>query len=260
MARQQLAVALALVSSCLIWAPEASGQYQRNNQQGGFGSQQGGGRNTSFFSGGQQGTQGIGSSQQGGAFRGGQQGQFGGGQFGPGQQQGLQGANGNQSGFVGGDAQDMRSAFENMGGRERRRVMFDFMVENLNQMRDRRAERNARRRQPDLVRVQLRAPSNLPLMDSQQVAVTLQSNLTRSLELQGLTAPRVELDGRTATVSGAVVSDHERAVIEKMIALQPGVSQVENLLTVDPTAENSEPTSAETTAAEPPSADSTSAQ
>ncbi len=249
MAKQQLAAVLALVGGCLLWVPEACGQYQRNNQLGVIGSQQGGGQNTPTFGAGQRGGQTLGvGSQQGGAF-GGQQGQLG-SQFGQGQQQGLQGANANQGGFVGGDAQDMRSTFENMGGRERRRVMFDMMVENLNEMRDRRAERNARRRQPDLVRVQLRAPSNLPLLDSQQVAVTLQANLTRSLELQGLAAPHVELEGRTATLSGSVANDHERTVIEKMIALQPGVSQVENLLTVDPTAMDRVSTSEETTAAE----------
>lgn len=254
MAIQQLAAVLALVGSCLLWVPEACGQFQRNNQQGVINGQQGGGQNTSTFGAGRQGRSAFGGSQQGGAFGGGQQGLQGGSQFGQGQQQGLQGANANQGGFVGGDAQDMRSAFENMRGRERRQVMFDMMVENLNEMRDRRSERDARRRQPDLVRVQIRAPSNLPLLDSQQVAVTLQANLIRSLELQGLAAPRVELEGRTATLSGPVASDHERTVIEKMIALQPGVSQVENLLTVEPTAENRESSSEETTAAESPSA------
>lgn len=255
MIRRHLTVVLALAACCLLSLSATHAQYQRNNQQG-FGGFQGGGRSTSIFSGGQGGQTFGGGTQQGGAFRGGQQGQFPGqfgGQLGPGQQQGLQGANPNQGGFVGNDAQDMRNAFENMRGRERRRVMFDLMVDNLNEMRDRRAARDARRRQPEPVRVQLRPTFSAPPLDTQQVAVTLQSNLTQYLEVQGLAAPSIEVDGRTATVSGSVSSDHERAVIERMISLQPGVSQVENLLTVDPAAVSSE-TSGETAPAESSSA------
>lgn len=240
----QLSTGFALGVCFLLCLPQAQAQSQRNNsnQRAVFGTQRGvfGASNTTGF-GGQQGNMfgpGVAGSQRGGGLGIGRPGQMGDSQFGAGQQPGMQGqgSNAGQDGFVGGDAQDMRNAFENMRGRDRRRVMFDLMVENLNDMRDRRAERDARRRQPDLVRVQLRPPANLPPIDTQQVSVTLRSNLTRSLELQGLSAPQVELNGRTATVSGSVPSDHERAVIERMILLQPGVSQVESRLTVDPAA------------------------
>lgn len=248
MARQQLAAALAVVACCLLLAPEARGQYQqRNNRQTALGSQQGTGQNQGVFVGPQAG-QGFG--QQGGAFGGGQQGLQRGPQFGPGQQQGFGQGNPNESGFVGNDAQSMRASFENMSGRQRRRVMFDMMVENLNEMRDRRAQRDQRRREPDPIRVQLRPSFNAPQLDSRQVAVTLQSNITKALDLQGLVAPRVELNNGTATVSGLVPSERERTVIERMIAMQPGVTRVENQLTVDPFAPESE-----SGAAERPSAD-----
>jgi len=165
-------------------------------------------------------------------------------QFGPGQVPGQQ-ANQGQRGFVGSDAQDMRQSFENLSGRQRRRVMFDMMVENLNEMRDQRRRRRERRRSPDPVRVQLRPSFSYQPLNSQQVATQLQSNLIRSADLTGIVAPEVEIVDRTATVSGFVPSEHERAVLAKMISMQPGISKVENRLTVDPFAPSTEASAAE---------------
>ena len=234
--------AVAVAACCLMSAPEVYGQSQRFDEQRGPGNQRGGGQNFDTFSGGQQGAVTFGPQGQQGAARG--------QQFGPDQRPGLGQPNPQQQGFVGNDAQDMRRGFENMSGRQRRRVMFDMMVENLNEMRDRRRERDQRRRRPDPVRVRLRPSFNYTPLESRQVAVTLQSHLARSSDLTGIVAPRVELEGRTATVSGFVPSEHERAVIAKMIALQPGVSEVENLLTVDPFAPTNGPESAEESATE----------
>ncbi len=230
-------MALAVAACCLFSVPEACGQFQREDQQRTFGVQ-----NTGVFSGSQQGG-GL-TGRQSGAFNSLQQGPTRGSQFGRGQQPGIGTANNRQGGFVGSDAQDMRNSFGNMSDRQRRGVMFDMMVENLNDMRDSRRQRG-RRRPLDPVRVQLRPSFNYPQLESRQVAVTLQSNLTRALDLQGLVAPRVELDGRTATLSGSVPNEHERAVIAKMIAMQPGVSNVENLLTIDPVVAPTDPFAAE---------------
>jgi|GEM_PF-5505620 len=241
MAKSQFAAMMSMVvavaACCLFSVPEACGQFQRNDQQ-----RNRGGQNTGVFSSGQQGAV-IG--QQGGAFNSRQQGPTRGPQFGPGQQPGTGTSNTRQGGFVGSDAQDMRRSFENMSDWQRRRVRFDMVVESLNEMRESRRQRNRRRRRPDPIRVQLRPSFDYPQLESRQVAVTLQSNLTRALDLQGLVAPRVELDGRTATVSGSVPNERERAVIERMLALQPGVSIVKNLLTIDPVVAPTDPFSAE---------------
>ncbi len=238
-----MSMMVAVAACCLFSVPEACGQFQRNDQQ-----RNRGGQNTGVFSGVQQG--GAVTGQQSGAFNGRQQGPTRGPQFGPGQQPGIGTANRGQGGFVGSDAQDMRSSFENMTGSQRRSVMFDSVVENLNQMRQSNNQRDRRRQRPDPVRVQLRLSFDYPRLESRQVAVTLQSNLTRALDLQGLVAPRVELDGGTATVSGSVPNERERAVIERMLALQPGVSNVKNLLTIDPAAAATGPSSAESSSAE----------
>ncbi|MCH8839475.1 MAG: BON domain-containing protein [Planctomycetes bacterium] len=247
MAKSQFApmmsMVVAVAAGCLFSVPEACGQFQRDDQQRNFGVQ-----NSGVFRGGQQG--GAVTGQQGGAFNSVQQGPTSGPQFGPGQQPGAGTANTRQGGFVGSDAQDMRRSFENMSSWQQRRVRFDMVVESLNEMRESRRQRDRRRRRPDPIRVQLRPSFDYPQLESRQVAVTLQSNLTRALDLQGLVAPRVELDGRTVTVSGSVPNEHERAVIERMLALQPGVSIVKNLLTIDPAAAATEPSSAESSSAE----------
>jgi hypothetical protein len=244
MAKLQFApmMALAVAACCLFSVPEACGQIQRENQQRTTGTQ-----NTGVFGGGQQGG-GL-TGQQSGAFNSLQQGSTRGSQFGQGQQPGIGQTNNRQSGFVGSDAQDMTNSFGNMSGRQRRGAMFDMMVENLNDMRDSQRQRG-RRRPLDPVRVQLRPSFNYPQLESRQVLVTLQSNLTRSSDLLGFVAPRVELDGRIATVSGSVPNEHERAVIAKMIAMQPGVSNVENLLTIDPVVAATDPFAANPIAAE----------
>ncbi len=120
MAKSLFAAVLAVAACCLLSVPEASGQFQRDDQQRGFGSQQGGGQNSGVFIGGQQGGAAIG-----------QQGPTRGPQFGQGQQPGIGPTNPGQGGFIGSDAQDMRRGFENMSGRQRRGVMFEMMVENL---------------------------------------------------------------------------------------------------------------------------------
>lgn len=242
MAKPQFApmMALAVAACCLLSVPEACGQFQREDQQRVIGPQNTGVFGSSQQSGGLTGRQsGAFNSLQQGSTRGSQLGP-GGSQFGRGQQPGIGTANNRQSGFVGSDAQDMRNSFGNMSDRQRRGAMFDMMFENLNDMRDGRRQRG-RRRPLDPVRVRLRPSFNYPQLESRQVLVTLQSNLTRASDLLGLVAPRVELDGRTATVSGSVPNEHERAVIEKMLAMQPGVSNVENLLTIDPAVTPTDP-------------------
>lgn len=130
MARPQFAAMMSMVvavaACCLLLVSEACGQIRRDDQQRGFGSQRGGGQNSGVFSGGQQSGAPIG-----------QQGPTRGPQFGQGQQPGIGATSPRQGEFVGSDAQGMRRSFENMSGRQRRGVMFDMMVENLNEMRDR---------------------------------------------------------------------------------------------------------------------------
>jgi osmotically-inducible protein OsmY len=233
-AKTLFTAALSLAVCCWSWAPEARGQGRLNQDQPGFNSLSGGGQNSGAFGSSQQG-----SGQQGGSAFGQQQGQ----QFGQGQRTGAGQINPGQQRVVGNNADAVRRSFENMSGRQRRSMMMDSMVENLNQMRNDRREQESRRRSPDPIRIRLRPTFNYQLPSSQQIALELQAHLLRSEALTGIVAPRVEIVDRVATVSGFVPSEHERAVLAKMISMQPGVSKVNNELTIDPFAPTTEPES-----------------
>ena len=64
-----------------------------------------------------------------------------------------------------------------------------------------------------------------PLQLSQSLQSLIQS---RSVTIE------VSLDGHSATLRGAVPSEHERQTTELFVMFEPGIQKVENLLTVDP--------------------------
>jgi hypothetical protein len=68
-----------------------------------------------------------------------------------------------------------------------------------------------------------------------KVASDVQARLTTSLTEQGVVDSRLSLEGRTMTLEGRVATEHQKALIAKMVSLEPGVSAVNNQLIVDPT-------------------------
>ena len=216
---QQAATICSAIMLLLVWPGEALAQRQGNQLD-----------NTR-----QTGSQGGGAAQRlgGGQNRGG----FGNRPGQGGQGQGRFGNPAQQQGFVGRDAEDVRSFFQNMSNRDRRTATFDLMIENLSDMRDSRRRRQARRRQQPSVRVQLRPTFDYPRLSPQTVSLGVQDQLAAVMQQRGVSTPSVELTERTVTLRGTVVSTHERALAERLVRLEPGVSHVENLLTV----ESSEP-------------------
>lgn len=138
---------------------------------------------------------------------------------------------GPQGGFLGGDAAQTQNFFRNLNGGQRRTAVFDYMIENLNDMRESRG-RDGRDSAPP-VRVKLRPAFDTPLGTMQQVSVDLQSRLASSVDSLGVTDPRITMDGRTLTLQGKVATEHQRALVEKMVSLEPGVTTIDNQLTVE---------------------------
>lgn len=186
---------------------------------------------------------GIGQNQQGGGGanpsgfgnRSGQQGGAG------------QGAQGNRQhqGLVGRDAEDVRQNARNFSSGDRRRATFDLIVENLNEMRESRRRWRSQQRQPSPVRIQLRPAFRFTPLSSTTVRSELQQRLD-TLPVSDETAtgstpinstatvrPQIEMNDRTATLRGTVSSEHQRALLARLVSLEPGVSNVENLLTVE---------------------------
>jgi hypothetical protein len=141
---------------------------------------------------------------------------------------------GGQDNFLGGDAAQTQNFFRNLSGGQRRNATFDFMIENLNEMRDRGNRGGSGERTPP-VRVKLRPAFEMSPDTMAQVTSEVQSRLATSLAEQGVADSRVSSDGRAMTLEGRVATEHQKALIEKMLSLEPGVSTIENRLVVDPT-------------------------
>ena len=226
-----------------MFASFCAAQGRNPMQQGGQG---GMGQSAFGLSGQGGGGQGVGRGQsraggQGGfgASGGFGSGSTGGGAFGGMGQGGTNQLATGQNGFIGSNSDQVQDLFRNRRGAQGRTAMFDFMIENLNEMRDRGGRGGGDNRTPP-VRVKLRPAFETPLGTMQQVNSDVQTRLSSSLNDLGVTDTRIAMEGRTLTLEGTVASDHHKALVEKMISLEPGVSTIENRLTVDPSLEQEE--------------------
>jgi len=220
---------LVLIGVMALGVVDAQAQNRGNanvsqqNQQGGFG----------------QGTQsGFGATGQGQSSLSGQ-GQSGRGGVG---QQGLAGQQqnarqqqgGRQDAFIGSDAEQIRNQLRNQNPGQRRRAVFDFAIESLNEQRESRRQQRSQRNASPLVRVQLRPLFTVTQPSSAELTTRVRSQLSRALPESVAAAPQVSVSQGTATLRGQVKNDYDRQLMAKMVSLQPGISQVENQLTIEP--------------------------
>jgi hypothetical protein len=63
---------------------------------------------------------------------------------------------------------------------------------------------------------------------------TIQTRLGRILSVQNIVPPQVTMVGDVAVLQGAAASESQRLVLEKLVALEPGVRAVRNEMTVGP--------------------------
>ena len=215
---------LLLLTALAAWQLAGSAEAQvRSSTGSAFGSTSGGSFGSANWGSGLN----SGGNQQGGSF-----GLTGAGQGGV-QPGGLQqGAGGQQRGFVGNDAQDSQNMFQNLNGRDRRRAMFNFALDSLNEMRDSRRRWQNRNRTPPAARVKLTPEIDIAPLAPADTAAVLNQRLGQVLAPRGGASVTVAMDGRTAVLTGAVASEHDKALAEKMASFEPGVSEVQNLLTV----------------------------
>lgn len=154
------------------------------------------------------------------------------GQSGPGGNSGQQ-QGGRPDTFVGSDAQQIRDQRAN-DPRARRRAMFDFAVESLNEMRESQRQRRANRNRKPPVRVQLRPLFAVQPPSATQLTTQVRSQLSRALPTTAGTA-QISVSGGTATIQGTVQSDYDKQLAAKMLSMQPGITRVENRLTIGST-------------------------
>lgn len=161
-----------------------------------------------------------------------QQGQF--GQVGgpAGQRNGrnqLQGRN--QDRFVGSDADQIRN--QQLSGRQRRRAMFDFAVESLNEMRESRRQRDANRNRQPPVRVKVKPRFAVSPPSSAQLVQSAQESLERALPASQADL-QVAVEDGIATVRGRVANEYDRKLAAKMLSMTPGIFRVDNQLAIEP--------------------------
>lgn len=135
-------------------------------------------------------------------------------------------------GFVGRDADDVRNSFQSQNARRGSGSMFDSMIENLNEMRDSRRRWREQNAAPPAIRVQLRPAFDSPPPTPLQANIPMQRRLAKEMAVVGIESPQIEMVGRTAVIRGVVATERDRELIARLASLEPGVSQVENLVEI----------------------------
>ena len=218
-----------LVSLLFIGSPNAFAQNrngsnsQRQDQQSGFG----GGSQRQSGSSRQSGFEGQSRSGQG-------QGQQRSSGFGQSRNQGRQGANfggRQQDNFVGSDAQQIRNQQSNRNRGMARRAMFDFAIESFNEMRQSRNQQQSGGNQRPTMHVKIQPLFAVPQPTASELTSQVRSQLNKTLP-KTITASQITVNHGTATIVGSVKNAYDKQLAAKMLSLQPGISQVENRLTI----------------------------
>lgn len=190
---------------------------------GGFGSSgfgSSGFGSSGFGGGGGFGSSGMGSSGFGGSG-------FGNSGFGNG---GGYGQNGGGQNFVGRDATDMQNTFGQMGRAGAK--FFNQMNRNMSGNNSRQKTNKTIQNPAQPARIEVHLAFNSAQPAPSQLAATIRTRVSKILDEHHMSQPVVNMDGDTAVISGAAASESERAVIEQLIGLEPGVGTVRNEMTV----------------------------
>ena len=67
-----------------------------------------------------------------------------------------------------------------------------------------------------------------------QLANTIRTRLGRILATQNIAAPDLTMEGGVAVLRGVAATEGQRLVLERLVAMEPGVSAVRNEMTVAP--------------------------
>jgi hypothetical protein len=161
--------------------------------------------------------------------------------------QGLVGGN-DVGGFIGGLASGMAMTGIQGGGRGGVQQQGRGGRGNQQQNNQGRNGRNQQRQ----VRTVLDLGFNMPPRNQSAVATTVAQRLAQSRGVQAMSPVTVTMNGRVAVLSGTVPTDHARNVAEQLALLEPGVSKVQNDLTI--AQDSSEATEPATATAAPPAA------
>ncbi len=146
---------------------------------------------------------------------------------------------GNQQ-FVGRDASDMQSVFNNLGRNSNQ--FFQQLNRSMGAGRGRQSNQQPENARPP-VRVQLHVAFDYDRPTATVVAQGLQNRLVKILAEHEVQGAEVSMDGHTATLHGTAANESQRLVLENLVRLEPGVSAVVNQMTLASTTPPADPES-----------------
>lgn len=149
--------------------------------------------------------------------------------------------------FVGADAGDVGNPFSQMQGRGDIRSAIEQLGGQRQQARQPQGGNEIR----SPVRVRLSVDFAYPSIPNRQLSDTLTNRLARIEQVQSVTPIEAEVLGGVVVLSGIVPSERDRVLAERLVRLEPGVSDVQNDLQIA-TPEMLLPPPAEEATAEPP--------
>jgi hypothetical protein len=136
-----------------------------------------------------------------------------------------------QGDYVGRDAVDVQQTFQSLQAQQQAQA-FAQAIENLNDQRDSRRRWRDRQEEGPAVRVQLRPAFTVPAATRTAASAESMRRLASSMQAGGMTGATAQASGGVVTLRGVVASEHQKALAERLALLEPGVSRVENFLTI----------------------------
>ncbi len=150
---------------------------------------------------------------------------------------GYGGGYGSTQNFIGRDAGDMMATFGQMN--RNMQSMNNTMNRSMNRGNSRRSSSgNKRTAQGDAppVRVEVKVTFNPPRPTADQMTATIRNRLGKILADRKIAQPTFIMEGDTAVVGGVAASEGDRDLISQLLAIEPGVRNVRNEMTINPPA------------------------
>jgi hypothetical protein len=136
--------------------------------------------------------------------------------------------------FVGRDSGDMASVWSQLG--QAGTQYFNQMNRSMSRSNNRNngSQQQAAKvdyvPQPMLVNLRLGFTPARP--SDTELTNTIRARLGRILAAQNIVAPQLTMEGDVAVLRGVAATESQKVVLEKLIAMEPGVSAVRNEMTV----------------------------
>jgi hypothetical protein len=136
--------------------------------------------------------------------------------------------------FVGRDSSDMANVWNQLG--QASTQYFNQMNRSMSR-RDRNNSQQATAATAaapveQAMRVRLQLGFTPPRPSSAELTNTIRTRIGRILASQNIVAPQLTMVGDVAVLRGVAATESQRVVLEKLVAMEPGVSAVRNEMTV----------------------------